>query len=765
MERAQNIAVSSQLTQARTAWPTAAVVLLLGAVALLPRVLGLVDFLTTDEVYNWISRVERFSGAVASRQWAATVLVGHPGVTLCWLAGLGLAAQHYAVDHGWASVASQAEYLRWLRLPMATLEALAIPGAYLLLRRLVAPATALIAALLWATSPFLVAHARLLHLDALLTTFVTFSLLCLLIAGRAARPLRWVVASGCCAGLALLTKGPALILLPFVGLLMIAHWRSPTSVILALQSAVLRYALWLAVAGLTFTLVWPAMWVDPAHALRSFFGLILQNGGRPNGDGQFFLGRAVGDPGALFYIISNLFRMTPVMLIGLLAAPLALLWPNEPENKEQRTKNKEQKASTANPFDFAQDRRAPQTPSTSLRTGEHRKPLRLRSGQASTANREPEANKGHAAPNFQFSIFNFQFGRWSSEQRTLLALAAFALFWTLVMTLGPKKFDRYTLPTWPALLVLAAAGWRWLLWDALAWLSRRWPNVGAGVWAGARGALLVVMLALEILPLARFHPYYLSYYNPLLGGGPAAQQVLLIGWGEGMDQVGAYLSSRPDIGDGLILSALPRTLRPFVPVPVEDVIQLDNTIANYVVVYRESIQRGASPAIYAAIRQTLPLHQVTIHGIDYAEIYQLPKPFELPINARFGDQLVLRGVTLQRAPGQLIVTPAWDVRGRPNADYQVFVHVIDSAGRTVAQVDVAPGGGDAPPTSAWQPGQQIAVPLPLALPVDLPAGAYQVTLGMYDPQNGRRLPFTGGTAADAARAGPDALLLETITLP
>src|SRR5512144_2515610 len=102
MERAQNIAMPGRISQARAAWPTAAIVLLLGVVALLPRVLGLVDFLTTDEVYNWISRVERFSGAIAGRQWSATLLVGHPGVTLCWLASLGLAAEHYAVEHGWA---------------------------------------------------------------------------------------------------------------------------------------------------------------------------------------------------------------------------------------------------------------------------------------------------------------------------------------------------------------------------------------------------------------------------------------------------------------------------------------------------------------------------------------------------------------------------------------------------------------------------------------------------------------------------------------
>jgi hypothetical protein len=711
MERAQNIAVPGSLTRARTAWPTAALVLLLGVVALLPRVLGLVDFLTTDEVYNWITRVERFSGAIASRQWSATVLVGHPGITLCWLASLGLAAERYAVEHGWATVASQAEYLRWLRLPMATLEALAIPGAYLLLRRLVAPATALIAALLWAVSPFLVAHARLLHLDALLTIFVTFSLLCMLIALRDTRPLRWVVASGCCAGLALLTKGPALILLPFIGLLIIGDWRleirdcllrkAPIS---NLQSPVIHYLLWLLVAALTFTLIWPAMWTDPAHALRSFFGLILQNGGRPNGDGQFFLGRAVGDPGPLFYIISDLFRMTPVMLIGLLAY-----------------------------FGFwILDFRSIQNPKSKIR------------------------------------------------DRTLLTLAAFVLFWTLVMTLGPKKFDRYTLPTWPTLLILSAAGWKWLLWDGLEWLRTRWQRVSSGVWVTARGVVIVGLLALEIIPLANFHPYYLSYYNPLLGGGPAAQQALLIGWGEGMDQVGTYLSSRPDIGEGQVLSALPRTLRPFVPVPVDDVTEPGHTTANYAVVYLESIQRGASPAIYAAIRQTVPLHRVTIHGIDYAEIYQLPKPFDRPIDAHFGDpltspsigrdssgdaQLVLRGVTLKRAAGQLIVTPSWDVRGQPGADYQVFVHVIDAAGRTVAQVDVAPGGGNAPPTSAWEPGQQIAVPLPLPLPNDLPAGAYQVTLGLYDLHTGQRLPFTGGTAADATRAGPNALLLDTITLP
>ena len=399
-----------------------------------------------------------------------------------------------------------------------------MPAGYLLLRRLVRPAVALLAALLWATSPYLIAHARLLHLDALLTTFVTFSVLCILIACRAERPLRWIIAAGCCTGLALLTKGPALILLPIVGLLLL--WQVPAA---SLGARVLRAigwgALWLGMAALIFTLLWPAMWVDPGHALRAFFGLIVQNGGRPNGDGQFFLGRALGDPGPRFYLVADLFRMTPVTLIGLLGAPLAL-WA--------RTTSERSNVGTFKRF-------------------------------------------------------------WSEEQCALLALAAFVGLWTLVMTLGLKKFDRYTLPTWPALLVLSAAGWRYWLWDAGAWLRERSPRITSRRWATARGVVVAGALGFQLATLAYYHPYYLSYYNPLLGGGAAAQHALLIGWGEGMDQVGAYLSTRPDIKNGPVITALPRTLAPFVPVLVKDVIDMGDSPVNYAVVYLESIQRGASP--------------------------------------------------------------------------------------------------------------------------------------------------------------------------
>ena len=671
---------------------------LLGLIALMPRVWGLADFLTTDEAYHWIKRTEQFSAAIAQQNWGDTIQTGHPGVTTMWLGSLGLVIERVALSNGWINQPSLVEHLAWLRLPSVWVETLMVPVAYLLLRRLVTPGTALITALLWATSPYLIAHARVLHLDALLTTWVTLSILLLLIATKngstsaIATPIKMVqwptlIASGVCAGLALLTKGPALILLPIAGLLLL--WRIPTEpVITRVWHSIRIYFIWFVVATVIIFMLWPALWVDPTRALDRYIGEIVSNGGRPNGDGQFFLGRAVGDPGPLFYPLANLFRMTPLTLIGLLLLPLALIGLRN-------------SVSTTN-----------QTPTSPITQREQR--------------------------------------------RTLLALGAFILFWTVVMTFGPKKFDRYVLPTWPALLILAGAGWA----AGLHWLSKQNPHRFL-TWFKPH-AVVFAMIIFGIGQVLWYHPYYLSYYNPLLGGGQVAQQTFLIGWGEGMDQIGEAVQNRPDVDHGAILSALPPTLRPFVSVPVKSITEFGQSTDNYAVVYLESIQRGAHPEIYHTIQQTVPVEHITIHGIDYATIHQLPKPFAQPINAYFGKTLHLRGVTIEQTSEQVIVTPSWDIRGSIEQDYMLFLHLLDQQGNRIAQVDVAPGGGDALPTSRWQPGQQIAVPINIGLPSDIPSGSYQLILGMYDPTTNIRIPFEGGKIADPEQAGPHALLLNLV---
>src|SRR5215217_6046399 len=200
--------------------------LLVLAAALLPRVLGLADFFTIDEADHWILRVRLFSEALGQHNWAGTNLTGHPGVMTMWLGGLG---RRLAIANSIAPSSDSAAYLAMLRLPLAVTNSLAVAIGYLLLRRIVSPGLALLAAILWATEPFLIAHSRLLHVDALMTSFATICVLLLLLGSPLARrPAsgagRWlaIVGSGIMAGLALLSKVSGLVLLPWAGLFLAA---------------------------------------------------------------------------------------------------------------------------------------------------------------------------------------------------------------------------------------------------------------------------------------------------------------------------------------------------------------------------------------------------------------------------------------------------------------------------------------------------------------------------------------------------------------
>ena len=304
--------------------PVWVIVLLLSGLALLPRVSGLNDFYTTDEAYFWQARVDRFSDALSMGDWAATNQTGHPGVTTMWLGSFG---QRFAEMRGVpaATQGGGALFLAYLRTPLALVNGLAVGLGYVLLRRLLPPRTALLAALLWATSPFLIAHSRLLHLDALLTSFTTLSLLslCVATAPGSQRLLPLVVAGGC-GGLALLTKAPALLLLPVTGLLLfIAGVRGKALtrqvVLAALGRASVRFALWLAIAAMTFVALWPAMWVQPVASLGAVVAEVFSNGTQPHNAGNFFLGQPVADPGWAFYLAVIAWRGEAVTLVGLAA--------------------------------------------------------------------------------------------------------------------------------------------------------------------------------------------------------------------------------------------------------------------------------------------------------------------------------------------------------------------------------------------------------------------------------------------------------------
>jgi hypothetical protein len=56
----------------------------------------------------------------------------------------------------------------------------------------------------------------------------------------------------------------------------------------------------------------------------------------------------------------------------------------------------------------------------------------------------------------------------------------------------------------------------------------------------------MVLVGLQLLFALPVAPYYLTYYNPLLGGVPRAATTIPVGWGEGLEQAAYYLNRLPE---------------------------------------------------------------------------------------------------------------------------------------------------------------------------------------------------------------------------
>ena len=203
------------------------------------------------------------------------------------------------------------------------------------------------------------------------------------------------------------------------------------------------------------------------------------------------------------------------------------------------------------------------------------------------------------------------------------SLVAYVLGFGLMMTLGPKKFDRYVLPILPALGVLAGLG----LWTGVGVLGRRLSGQRGGTTpVVGLAALGVAVIGLAAWPALATYPYYLSYYNPLLGGGAAAQRTVMVGNGEGLDQVAQWLNARPNAADLHVVSHSFDILQPLIVASGEPL--RDDRVprnADYLILYRFQTQIGNSPRVEAEYSAREPEYVVRISGIEYARIYRGPR--------------------------------------------------------------------------------------------------------------------------------------------
>jgi 4-amino-4-deoxy-L-arabinose transferase-like glycosyltransferase len=191
-------------------------------------------------------------------------------------------------------------------------------------------------------------------------------------------------------------------------------------------------------------------------------------------------------------------------------------------------------------------------------------------------------------------------------------LIGLVIAFTLFMNLGAKKLDRYILPGVPLIDILAGCG----LWAGTHWLLMRIRHQNY-----ARLVMAVPIAALLLQPVAwqSVLPYPLSYYSPVFGGGAAAQRMLLVGWGEGLDQAAAYINDQPDGANATVAVYFPLTVNFQALLRGTVVSYGSNVTPTYVVDYINARQRNQVPVQLAG---KVPEHVVTINGIEYARVYR-----------------------------------------------------------------------------------------------------------------------------------------------
>lgn len=697
------------------------------AIALLPRIIDLDVFLTADED-DQIMFASLFLKSALEGDPSNALVLGYPGVPTLVLGAMGVGlryALHYSdlLPLPWVTAdlmttleettrqfgvfAHPLDFILWVRLPMVIMAAFCVMIIYLLARRLLNGTLALVGTLMIAFDPFILAHTRVIHVDAPLAYFMFIAFLgfmVYLVEGH----WRFLVASGLFAGLAALSKtGPSVFLGPILlmsGLFFAALYPCPAGKSRRLYWRRLFIALFGCglMGGGAFFALWPTMWSQPTEAIGWIIGNLQSVNQAAHPTTGVFWGGGVTDQSPFYYLVVFPYHLTPLVTIGLLASLMML--------------------------------------AASLRR--------------------------------YWQSLDVKMAR---ELPLALSLLSYLILFIAPVSLVSRRGDRYILPVYFAAILLAAIGLWWLI-----GLIYQQINKVNGPFNMAhlrlffrpqllhRPYLLSLIVALQIANTLVYTPYYLSYYNPLLGGGEAAAHRLNIGWGEGLDQAARYLNDNNDGQAKQVASWYSNQFAPFYDGYTVDLSDQSSALySDYTVFYLNQVQRGfPSEEILDYFRQREPLHVVSLGGVDYAWIYEgpvvssMPQPnYTFEVGHLLGGGANLLGVNIpttmptdaydcqffERADaGQPIfgknvpgipITLHWETVNKIHGEHNVYIRLVDSDGQTWGQVDRLILAGLWRP-DRWRPGFNIQDEYRLPLEPGTPPGTYHLEVGLYDFKTG-----------------------------
>lgn len=691
-------------------------------IAFLPRVFALDVFLTTDESH-WVERSVKFFSALLSQNWLRTLQKGHPGVTTMWTGTLGLMVRYFSHAMSEGTPLSRASLLEFLQaVPLQPVDASYLPAMrfptvlvtsafavvlYLLVKRLFDERVALLSAILVALDPFYLAHSRLLHHDALVTTFMTLSVLSFMVYLRRGRSFSFLVFSGWAAGLAFLSKATAFFLVPFIGLLSVIAWveecyrRSPVRWREG-GRWIGRLLVWMGIAILVFVLLWPAMWVDPARAVGKVLDKVRES--QPLAP---YTSKASPFMYFLKYPAVWLFRVTPLTLVGAVAA----LWFL---GRELR-------------------------------------------GSSSVSAADDLWQHSHGESSSRDVVFR------RGEGKSLVSLVLYTVLFTLALSTMGIQYERYLLPAFPALEIVSA-------WGLLRLMDKaKWAFMGRFPSMAQLGAHTITGLLLALVLQAGFtmihYPYYLPFYNPMIynsivKGEQLAFKVLYIGLGEGLDQAAHYLNQKENPTD-LTVAALP--VEQFAPFFLGETVPWSegeerNLIpwhtADYLVRY---ISFGFPERAYDYFCSLEPEHVVRLNGLDYAWVYKVPDevvskavPAQYPQLVQFGGSMMFLGHSLDVSSvvteDKIGITLYWQCLSPMMENYVVHLKLLNGGYHVYGQQDGMPVH-DGFPTNQWQEGIVVKDERQIRLLPGSPPGRYDVEVSLYDPYSQRSLEPQSGRLA------------------
>lgn len=508
--------------------------------ALLPRILFLGSVYYADEPL-WIKRIVTFILEIMNRNWSGTFITAHPGVTNMWLSGIPLFIN--------AVFLKRTDLLFTLlisRIPIALTIAIAVLSLYFFTKKIFGQKIAILGCLLIAFDPFYIAFSRALSLDAVVTTFMALSALTF-ISYLNHNTKDDLVRSGFFAGLAFLTKTPALFLIPFV-ILAVIVWHAPMlferregAVRPRILHILTAFFIWAVVLTTVFVILWPAMWVGPKYVISQMFLDIKGVTAVPHGS-DFFMGRISdgtykGIYGLYYYLVYLVFRLTPASL----------------------------------PFFI-----------------------------------------------FYAVCFMIQLKKtgFNPANKSALLLFCYVIFFILMATLTAKKGDRYLLPIFPVIDILAAAG----IYHFVNLVKNKFHLNASKSGIYLTAGIYICAVIIQALASLTLIPYSSAYYNPLLGGPAVAKNILCIGGGEGLDQAAGYLNQKPNGKDLKVCVEYTGFNEYFLG---HVVVGADD--ADYIVFYICARQRGWNDKVWKRYKDKVPEHVVRINGIDYAWIYKIQK--------------------------------------------------------------------------------------------------------------------------------------------